>query len=154
MRLNCDVGGIEWDAGGWTVETSDGPLRARVVIAGMGPLAEPKTPPLEGLEDFAGRDLPLRALEPRLRPRRASASPSIGTGASAIQFVPEIQQEVAQLHVFQRTPPWVMPHPTGRSGARSARLYARFPALQKLVRGGVYARRELLRARLRARTRG
>ena len=75
VRLNCDVSGIEWDAGGWTVETSDGPLRARVVIAGMGPLAEPKTPPLDGARRLRGRDLPLRALEPRLRPQGASASP-------------------------------------------------------------------------------
>ena len=36
---------------------------------------------------------------------------AIGTGASAIQFVPEIQKQVAQLHVVQRTAPWVMPHP-------------------------------------------
>ena len=50
----------------------------------------------------------------------------VGTGASAIQFVPEIQPEVAQLHVFQRTPPWVMPHPNrpitrcGGAAVRSA----------------------------------
>ena len=56
VRLNCTVTGIEWDegTGGWTVETSDGPFRARVVVAGMGPLAEPKTPPLEGLDAFEG----------------------------------------------------------------------------------------------------
>ena len=44
VRLNCAVSGIEWDegAGGWTVETSDGPVRARVVVAGMGPLASPR----------------------------------------------------------------------------------------------------------------
>ena len=74
----------------------------------------------------------------------ASASPSIGTGASAIQFVPAIQPEVEQLHVFQRTPPWIIPHPNRPITRLERRLYRRFPALQKLVRGGVYAGRELL----------
>ena len=67
---------------------------------------------------------------------------SIGTGASAIQLVPAIQPEVDQLHVVQRTPPWVFPH-SGRPTTRFERaVYKRFPALQKLVRGAVYAQRE------------
>ena len=106
----------------WSVETSDGPLRARgSLIAGMGPLAEPKIPDVPGLDALRGRDVPLRPLGPRLRPAPASGSPSIGTGASAIQFVPEIQQQVAQLHVFQRTAPWVMPHPNRPITRRRAR---------------------------------
>ena len=68
---------------------------------------------------------------------------SVGTGASAIQFVPAIQPKVARLHVFQRTPPWVMPHPNRRITRLERRLYRRFPALQKLNRAGVYAGREL-----------
>ena len=110
VRLNCDVSGIEWDSGGWTVETSDGPLRARVVIAGMGPLAEPKTPPLEGLDRFEGEIFHSARWnhDYDLRGKRVAA---VGTGASAIQFVPEIQRDVERLHVIQRTPPWVMPHP-------------------------------------------
>src|ERR1700749_484405 len=54
VRLNCTVESIEWADGGWTIATSDGSLRARVVVAGMGPLAEPKFPAVEGLEDFEG----------------------------------------------------------------------------------------------------
>ena len=69
---------------------------------------------------------------------------AIGTGASAIQFVPEIQKQAEQLHVFQRTAPWVMPHPNRPIRGWEKRLYGRFPALQKLVRGGIYAARELL----------
>ena len=63
----------------------------------------------------------------------------IGTGASAIQFVPAIQPKVARLHVFQRTPPWVMPHPDRRDPRARARLYRRVPAAQRAVRTGVYA---------------
>jgi cation diffusion facilitator CzcD-associated flavoprotein CzcO len=50
VRTGCDVTGVVWSDGGWNLETSDGPLRARVVVAGTGPLAEPRTPPLQGLE--------------------------------------------------------------------------------------------------------
>jgi cation diffusion facilitator CzcD-associated flavoprotein CzcO len=54
VRTGCDVTGVVWSDGGWNLETSDGPLRARVVVAGTGPLAEPRTPPLQGLEAFRG----------------------------------------------------------------------------------------------------
>jgi cation diffusion facilitator CzcD-associated flavoprotein CzcO len=145
IRLNCNVTGIEWDegGGGWTVETSDGPLRARVVVAGMGPLAEPKTPPLEGLERFEGEMFHSARWNHGydFRGKRVAA---VGTGASAIQFVPEIQREVGRLHVIQRTPPWVMPHPNRTIRRVEQRLYERFPPLQKLVRGSAYGFRELL----------
>src|SRR3954453_9518914 len=93
VRLNCDVTGIELLEGGWTIQTSDGPLRARVVVAGMGPLAEPKTPPLEGLEDFRGETFHSARWNHDfdLAGKRVAA---VGTGASAIQFVPEIQKQV------------------------------------------------------------
>ncbi len=145
VRLNCTVTGVEWDedTGGWTVETSDGPLRARVVVAGMGPLAEPKTPPLDGLDSFQGETFHSARWNHAydLEGKRVAA---VGTGASAIQFVPEIQKDVEQLHVIQRTPPWIMPHPNRPIRAWEARLYKRFPPLQKLVRGTAYSLRELL----------
>ena len=74
---------------------------------------------------------------------------SIGTGASAIQFVPEIQPHVEQLHVFQRTA--AVGHAPHRPADHRVerRLYRRFPPLQRLVRGGVYARPRAARARLR-----
>ena len=68
----------------------------------------------------------------------------IGTGASAIQLVPAIQPDVAQLHVFQRTAPWVMPHTARAIRSRERSFYRRVPAAQRAVRAGVYAGRELL----------
>jgi cation diffusion facilitator CzcD-associated flavoprotein CzcO len=67
----------------------------------------------------------------------------IGTGASAIQFVPQIQPKVAQLHVFQRTPPWIMPRPDRPLTRFEKRLYRRFPAAQIAMRGAIYWGREL-----------
>jgi cation diffusion facilitator CzcD-associated flavoprotein CzcO len=68
----------------------------------------------------------------------------IGTGASAIQVVPQIQPTVAHLDVFQRTPPWVMPHRDRPITDVERRAYRRFPALQRAVRAAVYWIRELL----------
>ena len=59
----------------------------------------------------------------------------IGTGASAIQFVPEIQPRVARLHVFQRTPSWVMPDPDRRLTRFERRLFRSLPFTQRLFRG-------------------
>jgi cation diffusion facilitator CzcD-associated flavoprotein CzcO len=66
----------------------------------------------------------------------------LGTGATAVQIAPRIQPEVARLHVFQRTPPWVMPHPDRPVGERQQRLYGAAPFLQKLSRALVYTLRE------------
>jgi cation diffusion facilitator CzcD-associated flavoprotein CzcO len=66
----------------------------------------------------------------------------VGTGASAVQFVPEIQPKVANLTLFQRTPAWVIPRLDSATSARRQRLFAALPAAQRLVRSLVYARRE------------
>ena len=66
----------------------------------------------------------------------------VGTGASAIQFVPEIQPDVEKLHVFQRTPPWIMPHPNRPMKPFERALYRRLPAAQRAMRAGIYWARE------------
>ncbi len=144
-RLNTAVESAAWDeeAGRWQLETSGGPVSARVMISGQGALAEPSIPDLPGLDTFAGTIFHSARWnhEHDLRGKRVAA---VGTGASAIQFVPAIQPEVAQLDVYQRTPPWVMPHPNRRIRDREKALFRRLPGYQKLVRGGVYSGRELL----------
>jgi cation diffusion facilitator CzcD-associated flavoprotein CzcO len=143
IRLNTTVTFAEWDedAGRWTIETDAGPLTARVLVAGMGPLAEPKIPDIPGLETFKGAKFHSAQWDHDhdLKGERVA---SIGTGASAIQLVPKIQPDVEQLHVFQRTPPWVFPHSNRPIKDWERRLYRAFPALQKLVRGAVYTMRE------------
>jgi cation diffusion facilitator CzcD-associated flavoprotein CzcO len=58
----------------------------------------------------------------------------VGTGASAVQFVPEIVQDAARVHVFQRTPPWIVPKLDHAIPPARQRLYARFPTLRRLLR--------------------
>ena len=145
IRLGCEVVGAAWDpeAQQWRISTSDGELRSRVLVSAAGPLVEPKVPDLPGLERFEGATFHTARWnhDYDLRGKRVAA---VGTGASAIQFVPEIQPVVDRLHVFQRTPPWVVPH-SNRPITRFERwLYRRVPAAQRLARAVTYLFREPL----------
>jgi cation diffusion facilitator CzcD-associated flavoprotein CzcO len=145
IRFGCAVESATWlDAERrWEIETTHGTVRARVLIAGMGPLTEPKIPDLPGLEDFEGETFHSARWnhDYDLTGKRVA---SIGTGASAIQYVPAIRPQVEQLHVFQRTAPWVLPHSNRRITDGERQAYRAVPALQRLVRGGIYAAREAL----------
>jgi cation diffusion facilitator CzcD-associated flavoprotein CzcO len=130
------------NGGNGATTTSAGELTAEVLIAAPGPLAEPKLPAIEGIETFAGAMFHSAEWnhEHSLLGKRVAA---IGTGASAIQLVPRIQPEVSKLHVFQRTPPWVMPHRDRATTQAERLLYRHFPPAQRFVRGFAYAMREL-----------
>src|SRR4051812_36462600 len=144
VRTNHEVTAAAWDEDErvWEVETSQGEIRGRVLVGAMGPLTEPRVPDIPGLESFEGKTMHSARWDHSydLTGKRVA---SIGTGASAIQYVPTIQPDVEQIFVFQRTPPWIFPHSNREIHGWERRLYRRFPALQRLVRGGVYATREL-----------
>ena len=116
----------------WRIETSRGPLTASVFVIAAGALSEPVVPDLPGLASFEGRTFHSARWDHTfdLEGRRVAV---IGTGASAVQFIPEIQPKVAKLLLFQRTPAWVLPRPEGKIGAWQRRLFRRFPFLQRLA---------------------
>jgi cation diffusion facilitator CzcD-associated flavoprotein CzcO len=145
VRTNTTVQSAAWDedSGRWIVESDRGTIRARLLVPGMGPLAEPRIPDIEGLDDFQG-EVFHSARWNHSYDLKGKKVASIGTGASAIQYVPAIQPDVEQLYVFQRTPPWVMPHTDRPTTKWERRLYSAFPPLEKAIRGAVYAGRELL----------
>ena len=143
VRTNTAVTGAAWDeqAQRWRIETNRGPLTARVLVAGMGGLSEPAMPSIPGAETFEGPAFHTARWrhDVDLTGKRVAV---IGTGASAIQVVPRIQPRVRQLTVFQRTPPWIMPHPGRPTRPRERALFKLMPSLQRLVRGAVYWGRE------------
>ena len=145
LRLGCEVLGATWEEGDqrWHIETSTGSLTADVLVAAQGGLSEPSIPDFPGLETFSGPVFHSAAWDHDvdLRGKRVAV---IGTGASAIQVVPNIQPEVARLDVFQRTPPWIVPHRDKPIGRVKRFLYRAFPPLQKLARAGIYMSREPL----------
>jgi len=125
----------------WRVETSQGSYTANFLVSGIGGLSEPAFPDIPGLGDFKGAMFHSAQWDHDhdLAGERVAV---IGTGASAIQFVPKIQPQVSKLKVFQRTAPWVMPHRDRPTKAWERRLFGRFPLAQRIIRGAVYGGRE------------
>ncbi len=143
LRLSCELLDATWSAGQqrWHLTTSQGALTADVLIAGTGPLSAPTVPALSGLASFAGTTFHSATWDHswHAADRRVAV---IGTGASAIQFVPHLQPDAARLVVFQRTAPWVLPRADRAISPLEQRLYSRFPLWQKAVRAGIYLGRE------------
>jgi cation diffusion facilitator CzcD-associated flavoprotein CzcO len=139
IRFGTEVTGAAWDEDShrWRLETSRGSLTADVLVGGQGGLSEPSTPDIPGLEEFEGTVFHSAQWdhEHDLDGERVAV---IGTGASAVQFVPRIQPRVGKLHLFQRTPSWVMPDPDRRVTDFERRLWRRLPAAQRLLRAGIY----------------
>jgi cation diffusion facilitator CzcD-associated flavoprotein CzcO len=145
IRCEADVLAADWDESDqrWSLRTSGGDFAARVLVSATGPWSEPVIPPLPGLESFAGTVYHSSRWnhEHDLDGARVAV---IGTGASAVQFVPEIQPRVERMTVFQRTAHWVLPKPDRPLGPRAQALFRRYPATQRALRGGIYGLGEAL----------
>ncbi len=112
-------------------------VTAKVLVSGMGGLSTPAYPKLPGLERFEGTTFHSQSWNHDY-PLEGKRVAVIGTGASAIQFVPQIQPKVARLDLYQRTPPWIMPKPDRAMTAREQELFRAVPVTQTLLRGGIY----------------
>jgi cation diffusion facilitator CzcD-associated flavoprotein CzcO len=135
VRLGHELQSATWDGIDhlWRLQTSHGPWTADVLVAATGPFSEPSIPDLPGLESFAGTTFHSAAWDhgSDLRGRRVAV---VGTGASAVQFVPHLQSRAAHLTVFQRTPTWILPHPNRPVGPHVRRLFRHVPGAQRLSR--------------------
>lgn len=135
----CNVDGVSWDdeAGVWRIATSSrGVLTAQFVINASGPLSTPVIPDFPGRDRFRGRSFHTNDWDHGydLRGKRVAI---IGSGASAAQVIPAIAPEVAHLHVFQRTPHWVLPRPDRRFSPLERRLLGIRP-LHRALRTAIY----------------
>jgi cation diffusion facilitator CzcD-associated flavoprotein CzcO len=144
-HLHCDTdlsaGTWDDDALIWRLSTSRGDLTADVVVSGCGGLVEPALPDVPGVEAFEGPAFHSARWDHDvdLTGKRVAV---VGTGASAIQFVPRIARQSAHVTVFQRTPPWVVPRLDRAYTAGEKALYSAVPALLKASRGAKYWFRE------------
>jgi len=156
LRLGTGAEALRWDDSErhWVVDV-DGQGRqdrqggeragytADVVVGALGALSEPSLPDIPGIDSFAGTLFHSAGWDHGhdLAGERVAV---IGTGASAIQFVPEIQPVVAHLDVYQRTPPWIVGRRDRALRPLERRLFRAVPAAQKAIRCGIYWLRELL----------
>ncbi len=129
------------DAQLWRVATDRGDLTATTIISGSGGLSEPKLPDIVGIDSFSGEVFHSARWDHDvdLAGKRVAV---IGTGASAIQIVPEVAKVAGHVDVYQRTAPYVIPR-NDRAYTRIERLaFRRFPALMKAYRAAIYLARE------------
>jgi cation diffusion facilitator CzcD-associated flavoprotein CzcO len=145
VRFEHEVTSAAWDgeAQRWIVDTTRGRFIARILVMAAGALSEPIIPDLPGLDSFAGPAFHSARWDHsvELDGKRVAV---IGTGASAIQFVPAIQPRVRRMYVFQRTAPWIVPRHERTLRGFEQRVFRRAPAVQKLVRGAIYLQREAM----------
>jgi cation diffusion facilitator CzcD-associated flavoprotein CzcO len=136
VRTGVEVTGAAYDEDTttWRVETGTGEtLTADFLVAAVGQLSRPVIPDLPGRESFAGPAFHSAQWDHGvdLAGKRVAV---IGTGASAIQFVPGIQPVAGHLTVFQRSAPYVVPKPDIAYSRTRRRLYARAPRTQAFGR--------------------
>jgi len=123
----------------WTVQTAGGErIDARAVVVACGQLSRPFTPAIAGHEEFAGTTFHSARWDHSFDARGKRIA-VIGTGASAVQFVPEIAEEAARVDVYQRTPPWMLPRRNNDYAPWAKRLIERVPGLQWIRRKGMLA---------------
>ena len=145
IRYNTDIIRTEFSEsdGCWTLTDRAGnSMTARVVIVATGPLNRPSIPKLNGIDTFAGRAFHSANWDHAydLTGKRVAI---VGTGASAIQIVPQIAPKVTQLTVFQRTAPYVTPRSDRTVSPTEQRLFRRLPVLQRAYRSFIYWFNEL-----------
>ncbi|GEP01320.1 flavin-containing monooxygenase [Methylobacterium haplocladii] len=145
LRLGTKVTTARWDeeAGLWRVETDRGDYTARVLVSGAGGLHHPALPNIPGLDGFAGPAFHSARWDHGcdLTGRRVGV---IGTGASAVQIVPEIVARVARLTLFQRSAPWVLPRGDRAYTERERKIFARVPLARQLHRAKLYWQHEIV----------
>ncbi|WP_103354053.1 NAD(P)/FAD-dependent oxidoreductase [Amycolatopsis sp. CA-128772] len=140
IRFGVELTGAHWDERErrWTATTKDGrEFVAQFLVSGVGGLHIPQVPELPGIDAFEGQTWHSARWnhEYDLRGKRVAV---VGTGASAVQFVPKIAPDVAELTLFQRTPPWIMPKPDHAMPSWAQTLFKRVPGTQRLYRNALY----------------
>ncbi|MDY7227961.1 flavin-containing monooxygenase [Hyalangium rubrum] len=140
LRFHAQVNEAEFDEaqGKWTVRTRDGQrFRARALVLGNGALHLPAFPEIAGRERFQGTAF--HSAQWRhdydLTDKTVAV---IGTGASAIQFVPQVAARARKLYLFQRNPPWILPRLDKAFSEARRRLFSRVPGLARLYRSALY----------------
>ncbi|ENX55398.1 MULTISPECIES: flavin-containing monooxygenase [Acinetobacter] len=139
VRFGYEMLESAWDdqAKHWVVKTNQGLIHARFAIMAGGPMHQPVLPRIKGLETFKGAQFHSAEWnhDVDLNGKKVAV---VGAGASAIQFVPEIQAQVEKLTLLQRTPQWVLPKMDQSLPKLAQALFKVLPVTQRLTRYGVY----------------
>lgn len=140
IRYNAGVASVTYDEGAqlWRLNLKNGEtVMARAVVSGVGALHLPAYPKIAGLENFKGRAFHSAQWDANYD-LTAKTVAIVGTGASAIQIVPNIAGTVKQLYVYQRTPSWILPRMDKAFSDKTKDRFRKLPGLQRGLRNFIY----------------
>ena len=145
VQFGVEVNGLAFDetVGIWTVKAKGRKqFQAHTVILASGPLPDHKLPDIRGIDTYQGHKIHSAHWDHGydFTGKRVAV---IGTGASAVQIVPELVKQADFVKVFQRTPGWVMPRLDGATPAATKTLFAKVPAVQELARQALFWSHEI-----------
>ncbi len=136
LRLRSPVLGAQWTGDAWALDTPDGTIEAEVLVLACGRLTEPAIPDIPGLEAFPG---------PLFHSARwdhgadlSGRVAVIGTGASAVQIVPELARTSAHVTLFQRSPAWIVPRGAHPYSDETRARFAEHPEELAALRAELY----------------
>lgn len=140
VRFGHEVNGLSFDedAGVWTATTVSGKrFRARTVLLASGPLPDSSFPDIRGIDSYRGHKIHSARWDHDydFTGKRVGV---VGTGASAIQIIPELVKQAGFVKVFQRTPGWVLPRLDVPTPPAVQAMFAKVPAAQELVRQALF----------------
>ncbi len=144
FRFGTNVTGAAFncESGIWTIKTSTGDYTCKYLISCSGGLSQPALPAFKGMDSFKGEKFHSAKWNHQVDLKGKTVA-VIGTGASAIQIVPSISTEVKQLHLYQRTPPWILPKPDRPMRNWEKKLFRNVPAAMHFYRELLYWKNEL-----------
>jgi cation diffusion facilitator CzcD-associated flavoprotein CzcO len=134
IRFGASVSNVRFSDGQWTIDLAEGPtISADIVVSGLGGLHLPNHANIEGLDSFAGTTFHTAEWnhDHDLKGRRVGI---IGTGASAVQVLPAIAPDVAEVTIFQRSAAWVFPRVASEISDERRSLFRRFPSVMRAYR--------------------
>jgi len=140
IRFNSTLSEARYDeaTGTWAVTLESGTVyRCKVLVSAMGPLSKPAFPNIPGRESFAGASFHSSQWDYAVDLNGKNVT-VIGTGASAIQFVPQIAPKAGKLTLFQRTPPWIIPRGDKPVSKRRKNVRKFVPFYAWAVRKAIY----------------
>jgi len=140
VQFGVEVNALEFDEdkGVWTVKAHGRKsFQARTVVLASGPLPDHDWPAIRGLDTYEGHKIHSARWDHAydFSGKRVAV---IGTGASAVQIIPELVKEAQFVKVFQRTPGWVLPRLDIATPAKAQELFAKVPAVQELTRQALF----------------
>jgi len=144
LRLNTRFQEAVWDESGgvWNATAGAGMrVCARVLVSGMGALHVPHFPELKGLDSFKGPAFHSSSWDHSVDFAGKNVA-VVGTGASSIQFVPQVAPRVGKLYLYQRTPPWIVPRLDFAINEKWRRRFRSVPITRRVLRQFLFWRQE------------